>query len=186
MSSRPLPGSNILMVTGVAATLFGVLLLLSPAAVGGAVVRFVALALVLVGVVQLLNAMRPASPAHRTVSAVLGAIVTAVGVLVWLYPELGSGFLTALLMIFFAVNAVWKLSTAWRLRPLPGWGWVAGSGLLSLLLAWLLWKQWPLSGAWAIGVLVGIDLLVTGLALIRVARSGRRNRGSDYVGTINL
>jgi hypothetical protein len=46
---------------------------------------------------------------------------------------------------------------------------VLGSGVLSLVLAWMLWKQWPLSGNWAVGILVGINLLSTGISLIAVA-----------------
>jgi uncharacterized membrane protein HdeD (DUF308 family) len=50
----------------------------------------------------------------------------------------------------------------------------------------LLWSQWPLAGAWAIGVLVGLDLLLTGLALILLARAIGKVRGSDDLHTISL
>jgi uncharacterized membrane protein HdeD (DUF308 family) len=120
MSRKALPASNTLMLIGIALAVFGALLLLSPAAVGGAVVKLVALVLVLTGMAQLLHALRSGSTAHKSVSGILGAIVAAVGVLVWFNPELGSGFLTALLMIFFVVNGLWKISTALRFRGLAG------------------------------------------------------------------
>lgn len=186
MAGRPLPASNTLMFTGIALSVFGVLLLLSPAAVGGAVVKLVALVLVVTGVVQLLHSLRSGTPMHKMVSAILGAIVAAVGVLVWFNPELGSGFLTALLMIFFVVNGLWKISNAIRFRRIRGWSWLLVSGLLSLLFAYLMWSQWPLSGAWAIGVLVGLDLLLTGVALIVLSRALRKAHSSDYLGTIQL
>jgi uncharacterized membrane protein HdeD (DUF308 family) len=186
MTKRALPASNTLMLIGIALSVFGVLLLLSPAAVGGAVVKLVALVLVVTGVVQLLQSLRSGTTTHRMVSAILGAIVAAVGVLVWFNPELGSGFLTALLMIFFVVNGLWKLSNAVRFRGIRGWTWLLVSGLLSLLFVYLLWSQWPLSGAWAIGVLVGLDLLLTGVALMVLSRALRRAQSSDYLGTIQL
>jgi uncharacterized membrane protein HdeD (DUF308 family) len=117
---------------------------------------------------------------------VLGALVAGVGVLVWFNPEVGSGFLTALLMIFFVVNGLWKISSALRFRPARGWTWLLLAGLISLLFVYLLWSQWPLAGAWAIGVLVGLDLLLTGLALILLARALRRVRSPDNLDTINL
>lgn len=57
---------------------------------------------------------------------------------------------------------------------------------MTLLFVYLLWSQWPLSGAWAIGVLVGLDLLLTGVALILLSRALRKAHSSDYLGTIRL
>lgn len=185
MANKTLPSSSILIATGVAAIVMGLVLLISPAAVGGAVVRLVALVLFVLGVAQVVHALRAASSAQRTASAVIGIVVIAVGVLIWLYPELGSGVLTLLLMAFFILNGAWKIFTGFRFRPLAGWAWMLLSGLLSFVLTGLLWKEWPLSGAWAIGVLVGVELLSTGLALVRVGRASRR-RQSGYIETINL
>ena len=67
-----------------------------------------------------------------------------------------------------------------------GWFWLLLSGLASLLFVYLLWKEWPLSGAWAIGVLVGIDLLFTGISMVLLSLALRRVRQSGYVDTINL
>lgn len=186
MARRPLPGANALLFIGIVLTVLGILLLLSPAAVGGAVVRLAALVLVLTGLVQLLHALRSGAVVHKTVAAILGAIVAGVGVLVWLNPELGSGFLTALLMIFFVVNGLWKISSAFRFRPAAKWSWLLLSGLLSLVFVYFLWIQWPLSGAWAIGVLVGLDLLLTGVPIVLIALWLRKAGSPGYIDTIHL
>lgn len=171
MNKKTPPGSGALLATGVVLALLGALLLLSPVAVGNAVVKLVALALAVTGLVQLVQALRAASPTQRRFSGVLGVIVAGVGVLVWFNPEVGSGFLTALLMVFFVVNGLWKISSALRFRPAAGWAWLLLAGFISLVFVYLLWSQWPLAGAWAIGVLVGFDLLLSGLALILLARA---------------
>ena len=186
MNKKALAGSKALMAMGITLAILGVLLLISPAAVGGAVVRLVALVLVLTGVAQLIQGFRGGKTGHTVVSALLGIIVAGLGVLVWFNPELGSGFLTALLMIFFVVNGLWKLSTAIRYRNARGWAWLLLSGLISLVFVYLLWKQWPLSGAWAIGVLIGFDLLLTGIAMIMLSTSVRKVNSSNYVDTISL
>ena len=64
--------------------------------------------------------------------------------------------------------------------------WLMLSGLVSLVLVWLLWSQWPVAGAWVIGVFIGIDLLLTGISMIVLAITARRIRSSGYVDTINL
>jgi uncharacterized membrane protein HdeD (DUF308 family) len=186
MNRKALPGGTTVLAMGVVLALLGLVLLLSPVAVGNAVVKLVALVLVITGLVQLVQALRASTTAQRAVSGVLGALVAGVGVLVWFNPEVGSGFLTALLMIFFVVNGLWKISSALRFRPAAGWAWLLLAGLISLLFVYLLWRQWPLAGAWAIGVLVGLDLLLTGMALILLARAIRRVRSPDNLDTINL
>lgn len=186
MKNNARMGSNSLMLIGIALVVFGVLLLLSPVAVGGAVVRLVAIVLAVTGLAQLFQSFRMAGTLSAIVSAVLGVVVAGLGVMVWRNPEIGSGFLTALLMVFFVVNGLWKVITAFRFRRAAGWGWLLISGLVSLVFVYLLWKQWPLAGAWAIGVLVGLDLLLTGIAMIVVSLSARKVRSSGYVETINL
>jgi uncharacterized membrane protein HdeD (DUF308 family) len=186
MNRKDLPGRKLLMSVAIALIGLGVLLLISPAAVGGAVVRLVALVLIVTGIVQLVQGLRGGSTLHKLISTLLGVVVAGLGVLVWLNPELGSGFLTALLMIFFVVQGIWKLSTAIRYRHLRGWAWLLFSGSVSLLFVYFLWAQWPLAGAWAIGVLVGLDLLFTGVSLLVIAAAMRKIRSSGYVETISL
>ena len=186
MSYQSRMGSKTLMLIGIALTVFGVLLLISPAAVGGAVVRLVAVIMVVTGIAQLIQSLRMAGTFNSILAGALGLVVAGLGVMVWLNPEVGSGFLTALLMLFFVVNGFWKVVTAIRLRQARGWTWLLLSGLVSLLFVYLLWKQWPLAGAWAIGVLVGIDLLLGGLAMIVLSLATRRVRSGGDVDTINL
>jgi uncharacterized membrane protein HdeD (DUF308 family) len=186
MNGKTLPGRKMLMFTGIVLTIFGVLLLLSPAAVGGAVVKLVALVLLITGIAQVFQALRAGSVGHTLISVILGLIIAGLGIMVWRNPELGSGFLTGLLMIFFVIHGLWKLNAAIRYRRVRGWFWLLLTGLLSLAFVYLLWKQWPLAGAWAIGVLVGADLLLTGLAMIALAAALKRVRTSSYVDTIRL
>jgi uncharacterized membrane protein HdeD (DUF308 family) len=64
--------------------------------------------------------------------------------------------------------------------------WLLLSGVLSLIFAWFMWRQWPLSGAWAIGILVGLDLLLTGVVTIVLALAVKRARRSGSLDTISL
>ena len=58
-------------------------------------------------------------------------------------------------------------------RHLPSWGWVLFSGLVDLFLAYLIWRGWPSSADWAIGLLVGINMVFVGLSLIMTAIAAR-------------
>lgn len=186
MNRKALPGSNVLMMTGILLAVFGAVLLFSPVAAGEWVVRLVSLVLIVTGVVQVVHAVRSGVGMGSIIAGLLGAVVAGVGIMVWQNPVIGSGVLTGLLMIFFIVNGFWKLSTAIRFRRLPGWLWMLFSGVLSLVFVYLLWSQWPLSGAWAIGVLVGLDLLLSGISMIILAGAVKKVGHSNYVETIQL
>jgi len=186
MNARALPGSGTFMAVGIVLVILGALLLVSPVAFIGAVVRLVSLVLVVIGLTQIIQGFRGGKAAHAAVSTILGLIVAGVGVLVWLNPETGSALLTTLLMIFFLVHGVYKISSAIRYSTIYGWVWMLLSGLISLVFVYLLWKQWPLSGAWAIGVLVGLDLLLTGFSMIVLASAARKSRSVSDFDTIKL
>ncbi len=66
----------------------------------------------------------------------------------------------------FILEGIWKIVSSLSYRSASGWVWVLGSGVLSLLLGLLIWNQWPVSGMWAVGVLVGVDLLSTGISMV--------------------
>jgi uncharacterized membrane protein HdeD (DUF308 family) len=179
-------GHKSLMVTGIVLLVLGVLLLASPITAGGLIIKAVAAVLVLTGVAQLFQATKAPAGAGRIVALALGVVVAGLGVMVWINPEIGSGFLLALLMMFFVVNALWQLTTAWHFRAVSGWIWLLLCGLVSLVFVYLLWSQWPLAGAWVIGVFIGIDLLLTGLALVVLALSARKARSTGRIDTIDL
>jgi uncharacterized membrane protein HdeD (DUF308 family) len=186
MSNGARMGSKAMMLMGVILIILAIILLLSPMAAGEFVIMAVAAVLVITGIAQVIQAFRSPGSADRIVSAVLGALVIGLGLMVWRNPEIGSGFLMVLLMLFFVVNGLWKVTTAWRFRGASGWIWLMLSGLVSLFFVWLLWSQWPVAGAWVIGVFIGIDLLLTGLSMVVLSITARRIRSSGYVDTINL
>jgi len=186
MTSNVRMGGKTLMFIGIILCLLGVVVLLSPAAAGETVVLVVAAVLVVTGIAQVIQGLRSGGWSASPAAILFGAAVAVLGVMVWLNPAIGSGFLTVLLILFFVANGLWKVSTAWRYRGSRGWVWLLLSGLVSLVFVYLLWMQWPLSGAWAIGVLVGIDLVLTGLSMVVLSLALRKVRGSGYVDTINL
>jgi uncharacterized membrane protein HdeD (DUF308 family) len=186
MSKQSPSRSSILMASGVFLIIFGILAILSPVTTGGAVVKIVAVVLLVTGIVRLVQAVRSQRKAETVMSSILGAVIVGLGILVWFNPELGSGFLTILLTIFFLAHGLWKISSAFQYRQYAAWGWMLLSGVISLALAWSMWRQWPLSGEWAIGILVGCDLLLTGLATIMLALAIKKVRSAVVVDTINL
>jgi uncharacterized membrane protein HdeD (DUF308 family) len=163
-----------LMMLGVTLLVLGAIALLAPVFTGGAVVITIGIVLLLAGTGQFIQGMRAESWRDKMMPVILGVITALCGILVIGHPLLGLGFLTLLLLAFFVVEGVWKIVSSFSYRPASGWVWMLVSGVVSLLLGLLIWNQWPVSGMWAVGVLVGVDLLSTGVSMIVLASALRR------------
>lgn len=104
--------------------------------------------------------------------SLLGSVVSIiVGVLLLLYPLTGILTLTLLLIVFFLLEGIAKIAFSLQMRPAARWGWLFFSGVLALLMAAIIWSGWPLTAAWVIGLLVGINMLFFGFSLITLAWS---------------
>jgi uncharacterized membrane protein HdeD (DUF308 family) len=105
---------------------------------------------------------------------VQGAIGIVAGIAVLAHPFYGLAALSLVLAVFFLMDGLWKIVNSFSYRPAAGWLAVLASGLVAVALAWMIWRQWPVSGLWAVGILVGVDLLSTGLALITLALTWKK------------
>jgi uncharacterized membrane protein HdeD (DUF308 family) len=112
--------------------------------------------------------------------SLLSAVLAAgVGVLLIVRPVQGTLTLTLLLGAYFAAEGVVTIGYALlhRREPSIRWGWLVASGILDLAVAALIIAGLPGSANWAIGLLVGIDLVFGGSSLIAMALAGRKIDG---------
>ncbi len=107
--------------------------------------------------------------------SLLAAVLSVVlGLILIFRPLAGVLTLTMVLVAFFIIEGIASIVAAVEHRQhLRSWGWVLFSGIIDLLLAYLIWQGWPSSAAWAIGLLVGINMLFLGLSLVMTALAAR-------------
>ena len=154
---------------GIVLIALGVAAVLTPAVAGSAVVMVIGFILLVAGIVPVVRGLKAEAGMEKAMSLILGIIIALAGIAVIGHPLLGLAFLTLLLVAYFVAEGVWKIVVSFRYKPATGWKWLLASGVLSLLLGLLIWNQWPVSGMWAVGVLVGVNLFGTGLALVTLA-----------------
>jgi uncharacterized membrane protein HdeD (DUF308 family) len=106
------------------------------------------------------------------VSAILG---TGAGIVLLLWPLSGVLSLTLILIVFFVIEGVASIMFALEhKRELSGrWGWMLVSGIIDLILAAIIFAGLPGTAAWALGLLVGINMIFGGLALVAMALHAR-------------
>jgi uncharacterized membrane protein HdeD (DUF308 family) len=126
----------------------------------------------IVGLISTIRARRAPGTAWSFVSALLA--IAAGAVLLWL-PLQGTLSLTAVLIAFLLVEGVVSIFYALEHRkgPTGRWGWMLASGIVDLVLGVMLFSGLPGTALWALGLLVGINLLFGGWALIFMALHAR-------------
>ena len=168
-----------LWIAGLASIVLGLAGIAFPFVVTLATELLFGAVLAALGVVQILRAVFSGDAASRIWTLIFGGIALIGGAFLLLYPLQGMLTLTALLASFFLAGGMAKLIGAWLMRParargiglaeFPGRGWLVASGAVSLGLGAMLIIGLPATAHWALGLLLGIDLLFLGAAEIALA-----------------
>jgi len=158
---------------GIAMLILGALSLAAPLWTGVAAALLVGLLVLAAGIAQCAFSFQAGSFSQKLLGLLLGLLTAICGVVMIAHPVLNLTFLTLALALYFVMAGIFEMISALGVRPLRGWGWILVGGLLSVLLGGLIWTQWPLSGAWAIGVLVGIKVMFLGATMITLGSAAR-------------
>ncbi len=157
---------------GFAVVLLGILAMMAPFISGVAVTSLVAVAITAAGIAMTVYAFKAGSFGKGLLQFLFGGITILFGIAMFVTPLRSMFGLTGLLMAYFVVDGLFAIFSGVRGRPQPGWGWMIVSGVASVVLAVLLWRQWPASGAYAVGMLVGIRLIFSGWSIAMLAMLG--------------
>jgi uncharacterized membrane protein HdeD (DUF308 family) len=79
-----------------------------------------------------------------------------------------------LLASLFLIEGVLDIVFYARVRPTNGSSWLLIDGVVTLLLSLLIWAHWPSSSAWAIGTLVGVSMIMSGVSRVMMSATIRR------------
>lgn len=151
-------------VGGILLILAGILAIAMPFLAGGVTVLTVGLLMIVGGVIEIFHAFGRPAWGQRIAWILLGLLMVIGGVVVAGHPLLGLAFLTLALAAYFIAEGIIKLFYASRVDE--GRSWLVLGGIVALLLGLLLWRQWPFSGVWAVGTLVGVHFLFDGFSLL--------------------
>jgi len=163
------------LVEGILLTVLGMLAILLPAVASLAATLIFGWILLLSGGMGLVTTMRARHAPGFGWSLLSALIGLVAGVLLLARPVLGTLSLTAVLIAFLMAEGVVSIfyATEHRKSFSAGWGWMLASGLLDLVLAVILLAGLPGTAVWALGVLLGVNMIVGGAALISMALQAR-------------
>jgi uncharacterized membrane protein HdeD (DUF308 family) len=160
-----------------AAVLFivlGILGIIEPGVAGLGVALLVGWLLIVGGVGHIIAAFRGRG-AKQVIFQVLIAILYLIGGFYFLtHMLMATVTLTLLLAGVFLAEGVLEVISYSRMKGEGASGWLLLNGIITLLLGGLIWFRWPSSSVWAIGTLVGINLLVTGISRLMFGLATRK------------
>ena len=163
--------AKLAVVSGVILIVAGTFAVMSPLVAGLSITILVGVSLVFGGVGQCFLALKAGAFGRALLTFLGGALMVAAGSFMMTQPVAGLASITLLLVAYLVAAGLGELIMSLQLRPADGWGWMLFNGIITLLLGMMLWRQFPLSGAWAIGVLFGIKMVFSGWALVFIGRS---------------
>jgi len=158
---------------GVVTLILGGLAVASPLMTGLSVALLVGVLVVAGGIARMFWALRAGSLGRGLFQFAIGGLTLLCGLVLVTDPVFASGVLTIMITIYLVIDGVCEIGAAWRMRPAGGWGWLMVAGVVSVLLGLMIWRQFPLSGAWAIGLMLGVKLMLVGLTMIGMGRIAR-------------
>ncbi len=166
---------KLLLTAGIISTVLGAIAIILPPLASVTITYLVGILLLIGAVAYVAEAISRGSTGHRIWSGVLAVLYVVAGVWLIINPVSGTITLTWILAIFFLLIGVLRLIAGIASRgKVPNAGWTIVNGVLSIVIAVLVIGDLPSSAAWAIGLLVGIQLLFDGIALIATAMAGKK------------
>jgi uncharacterized membrane protein HdeD (DUF308 family) len=166
-SSWYLVQSALMLLAGVLALIFSVI-----SSVG--IVFYLGWLLIISGLLQGISLIDVRKVPHFWIQLLSVVLFIVVGVLLLRNPGAGLLSITLLLIVLFMVEGFSKVIFSLTIRPLPNWGWVMVSGIVSILLSFFLLARTPVTALWLLGLLLGIQLISEGAALGNLAWRARQ------------
>lgn len=149
---------------GVLLLLGGLLAIIVPFIAGVAASIFFGWLILLGGAAHLVYAWSERGAAAILWQILIGIVYVVAGLYMLLMPVAGVAALTLVLAFYITLEGIFEIVTFSLIRRLRGAAWFLVDGIVSLALAALILFRWPSSSFWAVGILVGISLLFSGVA----------------------
>lgn len=162
---------------GIALVIVGIIAFLTPVVAAGAFTIALGVLLIAGAGAMLAHAWSTRGQSGTLLTTVLGGIGALAGIIMVLNPFTGILALAVFAAVYFLFSGFLKLLIAFNNRPHYNWGYMAFSGVLAIILGFIVFLSLPSGAAWVIGVLVGIDFIFGGLSMVMLANAFKQRGG---------
>jgi uncharacterized membrane protein HdeD (DUF308 family) len=164
-----------LLALGIVQIVAGSIAIAVPVVASIAAVGIFGAVLLVTAALQLIHAFKVRAWPRSAWYGLGGVLYAIAGLLVVMYPLGGALTLAVMIAILFIADGTLRLVFGMTFRPVAGWGWLVAAGLCSIVVGVILLLGWPASALWAIGLLLGVNLIFTGVMNATLALASRTN-----------
>ena len=166
---------KLLLTAGIISAVLGAIAIIIPPLASVTITLLVGIVLLIGAVAYVAEAISRGTTGHRIWSFIVAILYVIAGVWLIVNPVSGTITLTWVLAIFFLVIGIFRILAGIAARgKVPNAGWTIVNGVLAVLIALLVIGNLPSSAAWAIGLLVGIQLLFDGIMMITAGMAAKK------------
>ena len=151
---------------GILSLLVGVFAIAAPYQFSNLLTQLIGALCLVSGLISLFQAFFGQNRRHQIYSVLSAIIRIAAGAALFFFTEAGLAALTLILAIVFLAEGLACIVTAFRLRTNPAWIWLLLNGVAALVLGGMIYARWPVDAAWTVGLLFGIQSLLSGLTML--------------------
>jgi uncharacterized membrane protein HdeD (DUF308 family) len=157
------------MVLGLALIILGAIAIAFPFVTTIAAKIFLGWVFLIGGIVQIFHAFSTQKWSEFLLTLLIGLVYLLAGAWLAFLPLAGILTLTAFLAAMFILQGALEAGMAVRMRPREGWAWMLLAGIIGIAVGVLIIAELPSSATWAIGLLVGINMISSGFAYFFLA-----------------
>ncbi len=131
-------------------------------------VYYLGASMILAGVLQIVQCFRLTHWGGFILWLLSGILYVAAGAATFMNPSLASSAMTLVLALFTAASGIMRIWLGAGGMSERGWGWIVASGVLSTAVGLIVLVGWPLNSTWLLGLILSIDLIFQGCALLGI------------------
>lgn len=142
-------------------------------------VLMVGVMMIIAGVAEVINAFQMKSWGRFLIWALLGLLYIVAGFVTFANPLFAAVVFTLLLGAALVASGIVRIFLAFSMKRGTFWGWVAFSGVITLLLGLLILARWPINSVYILGLFLGIDLIFAGAGWVGIGLGLHRGQASQ-------
>jgi uncharacterized membrane protein HdeD (DUF308 family) len=162
---------SLFIFEGIIFTLLGALAIILPGVFTLGAALLIGVLFIAAGIVQGWRTLQTKGVPGFIWSLFVALIYIIAGITLLVNPLIGVVTITIILTVFFIIDGIANIIMGLEFKPYGVWAWRIVSGVISLILAYLIYIDWPGSAVWLLGLLVGINLLFVGITQLVLAFS---------------
>jgi uncharacterized membrane protein HdeD (DUF308 family) len=152
----------------------GLFAILVPSVSGIAITLVFGWAMVFSGITHFIFAFKTHTTGGRIWELLVGAVYLFTGFVLLMHPLDSLLVLTLVLAYYLFFEAIVEVIQYFQLRPRHGAVWLLVDGIITFVLAVMIWRAWPVSSVWVIGTLVGISMIFSGVSRLMLSLAAKR------------